>query len=99
MFQLASIVTVFPVRKPLFTVAPALSIMAVSCANGKSFTAGVAVSAEDVDHTVPDQFALAPLTLRKYLFAPAPNVMLVLPKQLPKRVPDQGEEAPAAVMS
>lgn len=101
MFQLPSIVTVLPVRKPLLAVAPESSMMQVSCASGKSVTTGVAVAEEDVDHTTPDQVELTPFTLRKYLVTPAPNVMLLLFRQLPKRVPVHGEaaEAPAATMS
>ena len=53
----------------------------------------------DVAHAVPDQLALAPLTVLQYLLVPAANVMLLLFLQFPSLVPDHVPEAPAATMS
>jgi hypothetical protein len=72
-------------------------MMQVSCANGKLLIAGT--PPVDVAHEVPDQFALTPFTVLQYLVAPAPNVMLLLFLQLPKRVPDNVPAAPAATIS
>ena len=75
---------------------PALSMMTVSCASGK-----LAADAEpplELDQILPLQL-LDAVDAAMYLFAPATKVMLVLPKQLPRRVPDQGDDAPATAMS
>lgn len=89
MFQLTVIEMVLPAVNPVF------SIMHVSCANGKLFNAGA--PPEDVAHAMA--FQLPPAARFQYLVTPAPNVMLLLFRQLPSRVPDQVPDAPAATMS
>jgi hypothetical protein len=87
--QLFWMVMVLPAVRPVF------SITAVSCGKGKllTLTAPPDVSA----HAVSDQFP--PAARFQNLLTPASKVMPLLPRQSPKRVPDQGADTPAAAIS
>ena len=74
---------------------PALSMIAVSCANGKLLTLGV--PPDDVAHAVADQF-WSPARFQ-YTVLGEGNVMPELPPQLPALVGDEPAAEPAITMS